>query len=665
MMGCLGGVHRREQKIAGPRGNSKFFPRRLSGNFTCLPICGIVTFAKAVASLAQLVEQRFRKAWVAGSNPATGSISHFFLHHWRRSPCTPPENRANFDFSEGDVSMEAKSKKLSSPDAQSEWASFMDAAPVGLFRADTAGRFYYANAAWERLTGLAATSCLGNGWIQAIHPEDRASVVEEWNDYVASGHDFSHEFRFLTPQGSVRWVHCRTVPIGMGAEPVTGHAGAAEDITERMNAEIELRKLHDELEIRVQERTQRLAQANEVLVAEIAERKKAEEDLRSTDNRFKVVARATNDAIWEWDLALNELWWSEGFHNTFGYDPSDNQPDAWANRVHADDRQRVVSSIRSLIHSGGEFWSEEYRFLRHNGEYAYVFDRGYVIHNDESVPIRMIGAMMDITARRHAEDEVKKLNAELERRVEERTRQLEAANKELETFSYSVSHDLRAPLRAIEGFARVLQEDNSSQLDAEGRRHLDIIISSSRQMAILIDDLLTLSRLGRQELRRHLVRMKDLVQRVWNEIEPSVKRPVTLQLETLPDASGDEALLRQVWANLIANAVKFSAARPSPRVTIGSRAEGDQTIYFVTDNGAGFDMKYADKLFGVFQRLHSRDEFDGTGVGLAIVNRLIQRHGGKVWAEAKVGEGATFSFSLPHRPPTEDHVQQQDKPSPS
>ncbi len=230
-------------------------------------------------------------------------------------------------------------------------------------------------------------------------------------------------------------------------------------------------------------------------------------------------------------------------------------------------------------------------------------------------------------------------------RAEARTAELAAVNKELDAFSYSVSHDLRAPLRAIDGYSRMIEEDYGERLDEEGRRLLAVVRGSSQKMGMLIDDLLGLSRVGRSELARAQVDMAALVREV--RLELGEVSPVQVELEGVPDGYGDRALLKQVWANLMHNALKYSGTRERPRVEIGGRAEGAETIYWVRDNGVGFDMKYYDKLFGVFQRLHGVDEFPGTGIGLAIVQRVVARHGGRVWGEGKTGEGAAFYFALP------------------
>jgi signal transduction histidine kinase len=247
-----------------------------------------------------------------------------------------------------------------------------------------------------------------------------------------------------------------------------------------------------------------------------------------------------------------------------------------------------------------------------------------------------------------AEDAVRQLNTELERRVIDRTAQLAEANQQLEGFTYSVSHDLRAPLRAIEGYSRMLEEDHRDQLDTDARRLLEVIAENTRRMSQLIDDLLTFSRLGRQSIVPTEIDMTALARETFDALAGSAYQVAPqLVLGALPTVQADRALLRQVWVNLLSNAAKYSSTRASPRIEITGRSDAEEHIYCVRDNGVGFDMKYYDKLFGVFQRLHSSSEFPGTGVGLAIVERIVARHGGRVWAEGKPDAGAAFYFSLP------------------
>lgn len=238
-------------------------------------------------------------------------------------------------------------------------------------------------------------------------------------------------------------------------------------------------------------------------------------------------------------------------------------------------------------------------------------------------------------------------NEELQQRVRERTSELEAANKELEAFSYSISHDLRAPLRGIGAFSTILLQEHSSQMPAEARRLLDIVTTSARRMEQLIEDLLRFSKLSRQPLSKQPVNIPALVRVTLEELrQQEGDRHIDVKVGEMPNCVGDQSLLKQVFVNLLSNAFKFTRQKEKAIVEIGCQQQEGETVYFVRDNGAGFDARYAEKLFGVFQRLHSAEQFEGTGVGLSIVHRIVQRHGGRIWAEGKVDGGATFYFTL-------------------
>jgi light-regulated signal transduction histidine kinase (bacteriophytochrome) len=253
------------------------------------------------------------------------------------------------------------------------------------------------------------------------------------------------------------------------------------------------------------------------------------------------------------------------------------------------------------------------------------------------------------TALRASDDRLRALNAELEERVAQRTGELEAANKELESFSYSVSHDLRAPIRAVAGFTTLLIADHGAELSAEARRKLDIIGKEAARMGTLIDDLLAFSRLGRKAVMRSDVDMRELAHATFERLMhgDETRRRIDLRLGSMPRAYCDASLFEQVWGNLISNAIKFSSKKESPVIEIGGISEQTEHVYFVRDNGAGFEAAYRERLFGVFQRLHHDHEFPGTGVGLALVHRIVTRHGGRVWADGEQGRGATFYFTVP------------------
>jgi light-regulated signal transduction histidine kinase (bacteriophytochrome) len=255
---------------------------------------------------------------------------------------------------------------------------------------------------------------------------------------------------------------------------------------------------------------------------------------------------------------------------------------------------------------------------------------------------------VEMAERIRAEDEIKRLNAELEQRVVERTTQLEAANQELEAFCYSVSHDLRAPLRHIDGYVDLMVSRCRADLSDKGLHYLETIAASARQMGVLIDDLLQFSRTGRAEMLLKNISMNQAFQEALTPLKVHLAgRAIEWVIGDLPSVCGDYALLRQVWANLLDNAVKYTRTRGVARIEVSASEENGKVVFIVADNGVGFDMQYAGKLFGVFQRLHALEEFEGAGIGLAIVHRIITRHGGTVWAEAELNRGARFYFTLP------------------
>lgn len=288
----------------------------------------------------------------------------------------------------------------------------------------------------------------------------------------------------------------------------------------------------------------------------------------------------------------------------------------------------------------GKVWKGEIKNKAKDGTFYWVDTTIVPFLNDNGKPRQYVAIRADITERKAAEEKIRQLNVELEQRVVERTAELEA-------FSYSVSHDLRAPVRAIGGFARMVREDFAASLPPNAVAQLDRITSNATKLGQLIDGLLTFSRLGRQPLNKRQVTPATIVKRVLEDLQPEqAGRRIKMQVAHLPDCDADPTLLQQVFANLLSNAIKYSRQRDPAVIEVGSRRENGHCVYFVKDNGAGFEMEYVHKLFGVFQRLHSPEEFEGTGVGLAIVQRIIERHGGRIWAEAQPDKGATFYFTL-------------------
>jgi len=355
--------------------------------------------------------------------------------------------------------------------------------------------------------------------------------------------------------------------------------------------------------------------------------------LQTKETMLRSVTETAHDAIIAADGKGLITFWNPGAERMFGYTPAEIlgkplttlMPQKYAD-AHRAGFQRYLDTREPRVVGK----SVELEARRKDGsEFAIELTLGAAPANGG---ISFTGVIRDITERKRTAEE------------------LRATNAELESFSYSVSHDLRAPLRAIHGFARILLEDHNAKLEPEAQRLLGVIDQNTRRMGQLIDDLLSFSRLGRKELGSIPVDMEELARTVAEEVQRTDAGrtgSLAIQISSLPPATGDRALLRQVFSNLLQNAAKFTKDRAEARVEVGSHPDGDHAVYFVKDNGAGFDARYADKLFGVFQRLHSTEQFDGTGVGLAIVKRIVQRHGGRVWAEGAIDRGATFYFTLP------------------
>jgi PAS domain S-box-containing protein len=387
-------------------------------------------------------------------------------------------------------------------------------------------------------------------------------------------------------------------------------------------------------------------------ITDITERKEAQEKVAREQERFKLIfdtvpigiALATKHPDGRLTRVINEA----HLHICGLTAEQDAIPGIYLRLRHPEESARQDEFNRRLEAGEINEFSMEKRYLRLDGSIAWVVFSLQRRHFPDGRQ-EELSTVVDITERKLAEAEIRNLNATLEQRVMERTAQLEVVNKELESFSYSVSHDLRAPLRHITGFADMLQQSAKTKLDATAQRYLGIISNSAKQMGVLIDDLLVFSRMGRSEMRHTHVNTAELVAEVRQDLaEDCAGRKIVWDVGPLPEVHGDRAMLKQVWVNLLSNAVKYTRQREEAVIKISSRKnERNMWEFTVADNGAGFDMQYVGKLFGVFQRLHMAEEFEGTGIGLANVQRIVVRHGGQVWAEGKVDVGATLRFTLP------------------
>ncbi len=372
----------------------------------------------------------------------------------------------------------------------------------------------------------------------------------------------------------------------------------------------------------------------------------SETDLRHQEERYRAVVESQNEFITRFRPDMTHIFVNEAYCRYFGLSCEDIVGKKFFPNIPPEDQQKVQEHFQSLTPEN-PFATIEHRIVMPDGDIRWQQWNDRAIFNADNRLVEYQSVGRDITPRVQAEEELKKLYNELEQRVAARTSELEMANRELESFSYSVSHDLRAPLRAIDGYSRILLEEHPERLTAEDRRYLGLVRKGAQQMALLIDALLNFSRMGRIDLNRISLSPSTVAHEALEELATEMKdRQVKVTIEDLPSCNADPSLLRRVYYNLLSNALKFTRQKDQAVIHVGSKKDGDRTVYYVRDNGVGFDMKYVDKLFKVFQRVHSSREYEGTGVGLAIVQRIIQRHRGEIWVESKPGEGTTFFFTL-------------------
>jgi PAS domain S-box-containing protein len=516
--------------------------------------------------------------------------------------------------------------------AKQELDQFFALIPDMLCVAGFDGYFKRVNAAWERTLGMPVDSLLAEPFATFVHPDDLAAterVVQDQKNGIAI---VSFENRYRAQDGSYCWLRWNAAPV---PERQLIFA-AARDVTSEKCVDQALRYLAESLEQRVRERTEELERANRALhESEELFRRMFDEApvgaaLVGLDHRFSHVNKALCALL---DYEASEL---RGF--------------AWDDITHSDDRHAEAPLLEQTMGGRIPGYRLTKRCLRKSGEIVWADLTTAILRDERGTPITLLAMVENVTERRHRDEQIARLNRELEARVGD----LLAVNQELESFNYSVSHDLRAPLRHIDGFSRILLEEHGSQIAPAAQRYLDLICGSARRMGRMVDELLELSRTSRIELARQPTMLKSLVDDVLEELRPELRdRHIDWHIGDLPFVYCDPNLTRQVFANLLSNAVKFSRPRNPAVIEVGQTRRQGEPVLFVRDNGVGFCGKYADKLFGVFQRLHRREDFEGTGVGLATVQRIVHKHGGRIWAEAELDKGATFYFTLdaPEEPP--------------
>jgi PAS domain S-box-containing protein len=382
------------------------------------------------------------------------------------------------------------------------------------------------------------------------------------------------------------------------------------------------------------------------IVKDITARKNAETQLAESNQRFSILSDAINDAIWDWNIDTNEHYWGEGFQKLFGIDieVEGASPDFWHKRVHPDDLPFVEESLKRLLSiDGGSYFESEYRFQRQDGTYAYVIDKSSVIRNKEGVALRVVGVIMDISQRKTYEESLKKLNEELANS----NRELEISNKELEQFAYVASHDLQEPLRMISSFLGLIERKYQEKLDDKGRQYIHFAVDGARRMRDIILDLLDFSRVGSYTEPKKIVSGNDMIKEVLLLTKKAIQETnAIIRIGPLPDIFCHSSSIIQLFQNLVSNALKYQAPGNTPEITITSKELDEDWLFSVQDNGIGIDPQFKDKIFVIFQRLHQKEQFSGSGIGLSICKKIVEFHGGKIWVESTLGEGCTFFFTL-------------------
>lgn len=589
--------------------------------------------------------------------------------HWEGRIITPsghtkwiqgiaePDRQINGDMVWDGIVMDVSDRKRAEAAlklSEEKFRSLSACSPIGIYLTTPEGLTTYTNPRCQEIFGVTAEAAMqGTDWMQWVHPDDRDRLLTEWMTVASVGQDYFAEYRIMPGEGQVRWVQTRTAPMVSDQGELIGHVGTIEDVTDRKLAEIALHELNDSLEQKVEERTLELRHMNQQLQAEIVERKRIERALRRSEELFRqvfenapvgIAIAQPNDQRF---IRLNPA-----FCDMLGYTADELLAEGCPQISDADDLEREAPLTQQMLRGEIPGYHLIKRYRRKDQHIIWGSLTTRTIRNEAGDILYLLGLVEDITERKQAEEA-----------LAERTRQLEATNRELESFSYSVSHDLRAPLRHVNGFVSALGqqlEQSGATHDPKVARYLGMIKGSSQRMGQLIDGLLTLSRVGRRQLNQTPIPLRSLVQTVVEQatILPEgadqqsaggSPRSVEFVIHELPTVVGDTTLIHQVFVNLIDNAMKFSRDRPLARIEIGT---SDADTIFIKDNGVGFQMEYADQLFGAFQRLHSQTEFEGTGIGLAIVQRIVHRHGGAVWAESQYGQGATFYVQF--KRPSED-----------
>jgi PAS domain S-box-containing protein len=509
--------------------------------------------------------------------------------------------------------------------AQHELNQFFTLAPAMLCIAGFDGYFKRLNAAWESTLGVPLERLLAEPYRNFVHPDDLTDTRQAARDQKSGISVSSFENRYRAQDGSYRWLRWNSLP---SPERELIFA-AARDVTAEKAAEEASSRAAAELERRVRERTSELEHANRAL--------------RESEELFRRLFEESPIGTALVDLEHRFLHVNKALCGLLGYEASELSGLSLEKIIYRDELHPVGRLFGQMIAGQTSGYRLSKQYLRKDGEIVWGDVTATILCDERGRPTMVLGMIENITERRRRDEQIAQLNSELRARVGELT----GLNAELESFNYSISHDLRAPLRHIDGFSKILLAQHGAQVPDSAKAYMERICEGARRMSRMVDELLDLSRTSRREMARRPTELNPLLGEVLRELEPDLHgRQIEWRIGDMPAVDCDPAHARQVFANLLSNAVKFTRSRSPACIEVGQTCRDGQMVLFVRDNGVGFSMKNADKLFGVFQRLHRAEDFEGTGVGLATVQRIVHKHGGRIWAEAAPDQGATFYFTM-------------------
>ena len=500
--------------------------------------------------------------------------------------------------------------------SERHFRALSESLPQLVWTCEGSGGCDYLSPQWVAYTGIPEKNQLGSEWLNQIHPEDRAFTITSWNTAAAEGGVFDVEFRIRRHDGVYRWFKTRATPLCERGR-VLKWFGSNTDIQDLRDARDVLEQLNQNLEHRVGERTVELSRALE---------------------RVRLATAAASMGIWDWNVGDNVLVWDETMYQVYGIAPQsfNDALSAWRATVHPEDLPEFERQLRRALAAGTDY-ETSFRILRPDQQVRHIRGTAVAHAGPDGHTTRIVGVNIDVTAQRAAETALRKRRVELER-----------SNQDLEQFAYVASHDLQEPLRAVAGCGQILKRRyGEGQLDPMATQLIDHMVEGAARMQALILDLLAFSRVGARGHELVPVESEEALKRAIQQLESALNETdARVEVKPLPRVTGDVDQITQLFQNLMGNALKYRGEQPV-RIQVDAQTNGDSYEFSVRDNGIGIEPQYFEKIFVLFQRLHTREEYPGTGIGLAICKKIVERHGGRIWVESSVGQGSAFHFTLP------------------